>query len=338
MLAINRQIPSWLGKLSRRYATPHVAIAICGADRDRRSSSRPTSSCSAGSSPSARRWRSRSPTSRSSGCGSPSPDRERPFRIPLRRPLSRGAGCRCRRCSRRCSPASPSSACSSTTTPPAGSAAAGWLFGLVSYVVYRKVVEGTTLTKRVSVPERGADQGRCPRSSTGNILVPVFGTKLDDDIVGTAGRLADAAERAGRATPPRLEVVYVIEVPLTRAARRAAAAGARGGGAARRWSAPARWARSTRTSRSAPTVVRARDVGAGIVEAARDARRRGDRDGRRAADPDPRRRVLGGIGGARPAEIGAGDRVRAEEGALPGAADRARRRRPAEPEPRARRR
>ena len=29
-LAINRQIPSWLGKLERRRATPYVAITICG--------------------------------------------------------------------------------------------------------------------------------------------------------------------------------------------------------------------------------------------------------------------------------------------------------------------
>ena len=29
-LAINRQIPSWLGKLSSRHATPYVAIAIFG--------------------------------------------------------------------------------------------------------------------------------------------------------------------------------------------------------------------------------------------------------------------------------------------------------------------
>ncbi|HWP33017.1 MAG TPA: APC family permease, partial [Solirubrobacterales bacterium] len=30
-LAINRQIPSWLGKLNSRHATPHVAIALSGA-------------------------------------------------------------------------------------------------------------------------------------------------------------------------------------------------------------------------------------------------------------------------------------------------------------------
>ena len=29
-LAINRQIPSWLGKLEQRQATPYVAIVICG--------------------------------------------------------------------------------------------------------------------------------------------------------------------------------------------------------------------------------------------------------------------------------------------------------------------
>ena len=32
-LAINRQIPSWLGKLERRKATPYVAITICGLSR-----------------------------------------------------------------------------------------------------------------------------------------------------------------------------------------------------------------------------------------------------------------------------------------------------------------
>ncbi len=48
----------------------------------------------------------------------------------------------------------------------------------------------------------------------GNILVPVFGTKLDDDIVGTAGRLADAADEPGEERP-KLEVIYVIDLPLT---------------------------------------------------------------------------------------------------------------------------
>ena len=64
VLATNRQIPSWLGKLGKRRSTPHVAILIAAADGDRASSCPATSSCSPGSSPSARCWRSRSRTSR----------------------------------------------------------------------------------------------------------------------------------------------------------------------------------------------------------------------------------------------------------------------------------
>ncbi len=48
----------------------------------------------------------------------------------------------------------------------------------------------------------------------GNILVPIFGSKLDDDIVSTAGRLADAADEPEEERP-KLEVIYVLELPLT---------------------------------------------------------------------------------------------------------------------------
>ena len=93
----------------------------------------------------------------------------------------------------------------------------GWMaFGLLFYVVYRKVFEGTSLTKRVSVSEKALTK-QVPEVEFRNILVPVFGTKLDDDIVATAGRLA-AAEQEEPATAtatPRLDLVYVIEVPLT---------------------------------------------------------------------------------------------------------------------------
>src|SRR6185436_7319272 len=70
------------------------------------------------------------------------------------------------------------------------------LFGLVAYVIYRKGVEGMKLSERVEVPAEALvkDVGT---PEYGDILVPVFGTKLDDDIVGTAGRLADAADRPG---------------------------------------------------------------------------------------------------------------------------------------------
>ena len=136
---------------------------------------------------------------------------------------------------------------------PLGRRSAGWPSASLFYVIYRKVFEGTTLTKRVSVTEQALTK-QVPEVDFRNILVPVFGTKLDDDIVATAGRLAAAEQEdaGGEADDARLDLVYVIEVPLTPAARREAAAGARGARRGGRWSGRARSGRSTRTSRCAP--------------------------------------------------------------------------------------
>jgi APA family basic amino acid/polyamine antiporter len=175
------------------------------------------------------------------------------------------------------------------------------LFGLAFYVVYRRLVEGTTLTKRVEVPARALVKD-VPEAEYGDILVPIFGTRLDDDIVGTAGRLADAAESPGE-SQPRLEVIYVVDMPLTvpltsppppervaeanRALERAQEVG-----------------EEYETVEVNASVVRARDVGAGIVQTAR------DRDVEvivMGGEPPTRIRggaILGGVGGARPAEIG----------------------------------
>jgi APA family basic amino acid/polyamine antiporter len=181
----------------------------------------------------------------------------------------------------------------------------GWMvFGLLFYVVYRKGFEGTTLTKRVSVTERALTK-QVPEVAYGNILVPVFGTTLDDDIVSTAGRLASAEqEEADGAEEARLDIVYVIEVPLTlpldaelppeheaearRAVERASEVGEEYADVDVR-----------------AEVVRARSVGAGIVEA---ARRHGVEAIVVGAEPPSKIRggaVLGGIGAARPAEVGA---------------------------------
>ena len=133
--------------------------------------------------------------------------------------------------------------------------------------------------------------------------MPVFGTQLDDDIVGTAGRLADAAEDPGEQLP-RLEVVYVMEMPLTVPLDAPPPPTEGRGGEAARSSARRRSRRSTRPSRSRPTIVKARSVGAGIVE---EARRRGVEVivmGGEPPTPDPGRRDLGGIGAARPDEVG----------------------------------
>ena len=52
------------------------------------------------------------------------------------------------------------------------------------------------LTERVVVPEQALKK-RKTEVEYSSILVPVFGTALDDDIVSTAGRLADAEVRRG---------------------------------------------------------------------------------------------------------------------------------------------
>jgi basic amino acid/polyamine antiporter, APA family len=178
----------------------------------------------------------------------------------------------------------------------------GWmLFGLVFYVIYRLYVEGTPLTRRVQVPEASLKK-QPAEVEYSTILVPVFGTRLDDDIVSTAGRLADAEVEEGE-TPPRLDVVYVAEVPLTvpldsplpkdvqqkgeRALERAREVGD-----------------EYENVEVTTHLVRARSVGGGIVQEARD---RGAEVIVLGGEPPTRVRggaVLGGIGGARPEEIG----------------------------------
>src|SRR5207342_1259568 len=124
---------------------------------------------------------------------------------------------------------------------------------------------------------------------------PVFGTKLDDDIVGTAGRLADAADEPGAARP-KLEVIYVLDLPLTvpldapPPKKRVEAA-------------EAALKRAKEVGEEYETVdvetdlVRARSVGAGIID---QARRRNVELIVMGGEPPTRMRggpILGGIGG-----------------------------------------
>jgi basic amino acid/polyamine antiporter, APA family len=302
-LAINRQIPSWLGKLEKRSATPYVAIVLSGVIA--LGLVIPTDvKLLAGiyafgatlaitiAHLSIIRLRVRDP------------DRKRPFRIPLGVPW-RGAELPL--------PAILAAVVSGLAFVSvllyhdvARWVGGGWmLFGLVFYVVYRKVFEGTTLTRRVSVPEHALTK-QVPEVEFSNILVPVFGTKFDDDIVATAGRLAAAEQEAsdGSDSESRLDVVYVIEVPLTlpldanlppereeealRALERAREVG-----------------EEYEDVDVTTEVIRARKVGAGILEAAR-------RSGAEAivigGEPPSKIRggaAIGGIGAAKPAEIGA---------------------------------
>jgi basic amino acid/polyamine antiporter, APA family len=178
----------------------------------------------------------------------------------------------------------------------------GWmLFGLVFYVIYRRYVEGTPLTRRVQVPEASLKK-QPAEVEYSTILVPVFGTKLDDDIVSTAGRLADASVDEGE-RPPRLDVVYVAEVPLTVPLDSPLSKDARGRG--ERALERAREIGDEYENVEVTTkLIPARSLGSGIVQEARD---KGAEVIVMGGEPPTRVRggaILGGIGGARPDEIG----------------------------------
>jgi APA family basic amino acid/polyamine antiporter len=301
-LAINRQIPSWMGRLNKRYATPHFAIIGSGvialglvAPTDVKLLAGiyafgATLALTIAHLSILRLRRL-------------DPDRPRPFKVPfnVRRngyelPL----------------PTIFAAVLSGLAFisvlvyhDRARWVGGGWmLIGIAGYVVYRLFIEGTTLTRRVSVtPESLTKQVR--EVEFRNILVPVFGTDLDDDIVGTAGRLAapDPDGTAGPEEGSALDVVYVIKVPLTvpldaqlppekeeeakRALRRAKEVG-----------------EEYEDVEVTTRIVRAREVGAGIVEAAREGHSEAIVMG---GEPPSKIRggaVLGGIGAARPAEVG----------------------------------
>jgi basic amino acid/polyamine antiporter, APA family len=301
-LAINRQIPSWLGKLNSRYATPHVAIALSGLIAIGLVA--PTNvKLLAGiyafgamlaitiAQLSILRLRVTEP------------DRPRPFRVPWN-VRWRGAELPV--------PALFAALLSGlafvsvlvlhTTARWVGG---GWMaFGLLFYVVYRKVFEGTTLTQRVTVTERALTK-QVPEISYRSILVPIFGTELDDDIVATAGRLAAAeAESDGGDDGARLTLAYVVEVPLAvpldaelppDREKEASAALQRAREVAEEYEDVA----------VSIETIRARKVGAGIVEAARESEAEAIVIG---GEPPSRIRGgarLGGVGAAKPEEIGA---------------------------------
>jgi basic amino acid/polyamine antiporter, APA family len=180
-------------------------------------------------------------------------------------------------------------------------AGGGWLLGgLVLYVVYRRG-QDKPLRKRFTIPA-AALQERGAEIEYGSILVPVFGSSLDDDIVGTAGRLAaeEATEGEGGTV---IEAIYVLEIPMSlpidarvpdeqiqaakRALRRAKEVGEEYEGV-----------------EVAPATARARSIGAGIVE---EARRRGVEAIVLAAEEPTRIRggaLLGGRGGPRDRYVG----------------------------------
>jgi basic amino acid/polyamine antiporter, APA family len=99
---------------------------------------------------------------------------------------------------------------------PARYVGVGWMaVGIVGYVVYRRADE-TSLTQRVTVSPQILRAEPPSERDYGSILVPLFGTKLDEDIVQTAALLAagestDEAE-GGAAT---IEAVWIFVMPMS---------------------------------------------------------------------------------------------------------------------------
>ncbi|MEJ7891192.1 MAG: universal stress protein [Solirubrobacteraceae bacterium] len=91
-----------------------------------------------------------------------------------------------------------------------------WMaLGVAMYVAYRTGSD-KSLTKRFTVPEDTLSAQRGVGIAYGSILVPVFGSALDDDIMQTAGRLAaevgpDDEEDQGA----QIEAVWVLVVPMS---------------------------------------------------------------------------------------------------------------------------
>jgi APA family basic amino acid/polyamine antiporter len=92
----------------------------------------------------------------------------------------------------------------------------GWmLVGLVLYVVYRRADE-TSLLRRVTVSPRALRAEPTTERDYGSILVPLFGTELDDDIVQTAARLV-AGEPTDEAAidEATIEAVWMFVIPMS---------------------------------------------------------------------------------------------------------------------------
>jgi basic amino acid/polyamine antiporter, APA family len=90
---------------------------------------------------------------------------------------------------------------------------AAWLLaGVLLYVIYRKT-EGKPILRRVTIPDR-ALRHEALEPEFGSILVPIFGTPLDDDIVQTAGRLAGPEHDDTDPDGAVIEAIWVFEVPM----------------------------------------------------------------------------------------------------------------------------
>ena len=211
-LAVNRQIPSVLGRLHREHATPFVVIALGAvialaltipADMG------PLAEIYAfGATLAFTLVHLAVITLRRR-----EPDRDRPFRIPFNVrvrgvdvPLPAVAGA-----------LFAAAAFVAVVVQHDAARVVGplWMaFGVTLYVVYRSS-QGKTLYRRVTVPERTLTRSDVHVGEYGTILVPVMGTPLDDDIMQTAGRLAAESGFDEDDEGAQIEAMWVFEVPMS---------------------------------------------------------------------------------------------------------------------------
>jgi APA family basic amino acid/polyamine antiporter len=208
-LATNRQIPSSVGRLNRRRGTPYIAISLAAVlafvlalphDLDFLvgifAFGAMLTVSLAHLSIIVLRFRE--------------PERSRAFRVPLSVPVGGGSIP---------VPAALGAVLSigawvSVIVLHEGARVVGsiWMvLGVLMFVAYRRS-EGREVTKRFTIPPEALQEGTA--AEYGSILVPIFGESLDDEIVGTAGRLAAtrADEDEGGAV---LEALYVFEIPMS---------------------------------------------------------------------------------------------------------------------------
>lgn len=300
-LALNRQIPSWLGKLGRRHKTPYVAITISALIAiglilptnirllaELYALGATLAMTIAHLSILRLRWRD--------------PRRYRPFKVPLTiagigpggLPVPVAAGALL----------SAAAFVSVLVYHDAARLVGGaWMvFGIAAYVIYRRGFEGTSLTARVMVTETDLTKS-VPEAAYRSILVPVFGTALDDDIVGTAGRLAAAAPAGKQRGRPRLDLIAVVPVPLTRPLE-APLSGAEMERANSALERALEVASEYPDVDVSARVLRARTVQAGIIAAAREDPVEMIVVGGEPPSPTRGGAIYGGIGGQRPPEVG----------------------------------
>jgi basic amino acid/polyamine antiporter, APA family len=142
------------------------------------------------------------------------PDRDRPYRIPLSVPF-KGASLPL--------PAVFGALVSAAgwvavmvVHAPARYVGLGWMLaGVALYVIYRRADE-TSLLRRVTVPPRVLRSEPARERDYGSVLVPLFGTELDDDIVQTAALLVsgEPTDEAAIDTAT-IEALWIVVVPMS---------------------------------------------------------------------------------------------------------------------------